>query len=282
MFEEIMEALEHTALETLQLLPLLFLTYLVMEYLEHRTGDHTREWIKKTGRLGPLPGAVLGLVPQCGFSAAAANLYAGRVISVGTLIAIFLSTSDEMIPILIARPEFVGEIWKILLLKAVIACMAGFAVDFFLRSKEDEHTHIHELCEHEHCNCEKGVVRSALVHTLKIALFIFVIAFVLHIVIHMVGEDTIASLILDRPLLGPILAGVVGLIPNCASSVIITQLYVEGAMCFGSMMAGLLVSAGVGILVLLRVNEDRKESLKILGILYLIGVVSGMILELLF
>lgn len=281
MFEEILEALEHTAVDTLKLLPLLFLTYLLMEYLEHRTGDRTQKMVQKTGKLGPLFGAAVGLIPQCGFSAAAANLYAGRVISMGTLLAIFLSTSDEMIPILLAQPGALSELWKILLLKVVIACIAGFMIDFLLRGKHEEHTHIHELCEHEHCNCEKGVVRSAFVHTLHIALYIFAISFVLHIVIHMVGEDSIAGLILNRPVLGPVLSGIVGLIPNCASSVVITQLYIEGAMGLGSMMAGLLVGAGVGILVLLRVNEDKKESLKIIGLLYAIGVVAGILLELL-
>lgn len=282
MLEFIIEIVEHSVIDTLKLIPFLFLTYLVMEYLEHKAGNHTEELVKKAGKLGPVIGALAGIVPQCGFSAAAANLYAGRVISLGTLIAIFLSTSDEMIPILIAQPGAVSTIGMVLGIKVLIAVVAGFVIDALMKDKEEEHHHIHEMCEHEHCNCEKGIFRSALSHTLHITLFIFLVTFVLTWVIHGVGEEALAGLILNRPVLGPVLAGIVGLIPNCAASVVITQLYVEGAIGVGSMIAGLLVGAGVGLMVLFRVNEDKKENLKILGLLYGIGVVSGIVLELIF
>lgn len=283
----LLHTLEHTLLEALKLLPFLFLTYLAMEYLEHKTGEKTKHMVKKAGKWGPVIGGIAGAVPQCGFSAAASNLYAGKVITLGTLMAIFLSTSDEMLPILISAKAPVEVIGGILAIKVAIGVAAGFVIDWVMsRGKKEcdhhhdhEHEHIHELCEHEHCNCEKGIFRSALKHTLQITFFIIVITFVLHLGIEMVGEDVLANLILNKPVLGPVLAGVVGLIPNCASSVVITQLYVEGAMSFGAMMAGLLVGSGVGVLVLFRVNPDRKESMKIIGLLYMIGVLAGILIE---
>ncbi len=264
-----------TLLDTLKLIPFLFLTYLAMEYLEHRTGDKVSNVVRKAGKLGPAIGSILGVVPQCGFSAAASNLYAGKVITLGTLIAIFLSTSDEMLPILISEQVSLSLIGKILLLKVCIGAAAGFLIDLFLRGKKEGHEHIHDLCEHDHCHCEKGIFRSALSHTAQITLFILIISFVLNTVLHFVGEDALAGLMLNRPVLGPVLAGLVGLIPNCASSVVITQLYLQGVINMGSMMAGLLVGSGVGLLVLFRVNPDKKENLKIVLLLYVIGVLAG-------
>ena len=267
-----------TLLDTLKLIPFLFLTYLAMEYLEHRTGDKVSNVVRKAGKLGPAIGSILGVVPQCGFSAAASNLYAGKVITLGTLIAIFLSTSDEMLPILISEQVSLSLIGKILLLKVCIGAAAGFLIDLFLRGKKEEHEHIHDLCEHDHCHCEKGIFRSALSHTAQITLFILIISFVLNTVLHFVGEDALAGLMLNRPVLGPVLAGLVGLIPNCASSVVITQLYLQGVINMGSMMAGLLVGSGVGLLVLFRVNPDKKENLKIVLLLYAIGVLAGIMI----
>ncbi len=282
--------LEHTLLEALKLLPFLFLTYLAMEFLEHKTGEKTKHIVKKAGKWGPVIGGIAGAVPQCGFSAAASNLYAGRVITLGTLIAIYLSTSDEMLPIMISAKAPMELIGGILLAKVIIGVIAGFVIDFVMSRKEEkqghdhehdhDHEHIHELCEHEHCNCEQGIVRSAIKHTLQITFFIILITFALHLALEFVGEDVLANLILNKPVLGPMLAGIVGLIPNCASSVVITQLYLEGAMGMGAMMAGLLVGSGVGLLVLFRVNHDKKENFKILGLLYGIGVVAGMVMDL--
>lgn len=262
-----------------KLLPFLFLTYLAMEYLEHYTGDKTRNLVRKAGKCGPLIGGMAGAVPQCGFSAAASNLYAGRVITLGTLISIYLSTSDEMLPILIAEKADVSLIGRILLAKVLIGAMAGFLIDLFYHDTHAEHEHIHEMCEHEHCHCEKGIFRSALSHTLQIIFFILVISFGLNLVLHFMGEEVLAGLILNRPVLGPVLAGLVGLIPNCASSVVITQLYLQGVIGVGSMMSGLLAGAGVGLLVLFRVNHRKWENLRITGLLYGIGVIVGIIIE---
>lgn len=276
-----LDVIVETLIDTLKLIPFLFLTYLAMEYLEHKTGEKTQKLIKKAGRFGPVLGGLLGIVPQCGFSTAGSNLYAGRVISLGTLIAIYLSTSDEMLPILISEQAPMGLILRLLFAKAAIGMAAGMAIDILLRRKDlEEHGHIHEICEHEHCHCEKGVFRSAVSHTAQITFFILLVTFGLNLILHFVGEETMSGLVLNRPLLGPVLAGIVGLIPNCAGSVVITQLFLQGAMSPGAAMAGLLTGSGVGMLVLFRVNHNRKENLKVLGLLYGIGVLAGIIIGL--
>ena len=280
---ELIHVIEHTLVDSLKLVPFLFLTYLVMEYLEHKAGDKMAKIVNKAGKWGPLAGGIAGAAPQCGFSAAASNLYAGRIISLGTLIAIYLSTSDEMLPIMISEKQPLELIMKILAAKVVIGVLAGFVIDLVFSSRrphKDSHEHIHEICAHENCRCEEGVLRSAVSHTLQITLFIILITFVLNLFLEFGGEDILERLVLDRPVLGPVLAGIVGLIPNCAASVAITQLYLSGALGVGSMMAGLLTGSGVGLLVLFRVNHNRKENFSILGLVYLIGVAAGVLIEL--
>jgi len=280
MLHLMLHAFEHALVDGLKLLPFLFVTYFAMEWLEHKAGDKVNKLVSGAGKWGPFAGGLLGVVPQCGFSAAASNLFAGRVITIGTLLAIYLSTSDEMLPILISQRVSVWLIIRILLIKIVIGVMAGFVIDQIFRSRQPEHGHIHEICEHEHCGCHKGILRSAMIHTFKIAFFILLIGFFLEFIFEVVGEESLSLLILNRPVLGPVLAGVVGLIPNCASSVAITELYLEGALGMGAMIAGLLVNAGVGLLVLFKVNHETKENLTILGLLYLIGVISGIVISL--
>lgn len=274
MFEVILDSF----IDIVKLLPFLFLTYLLLEYLEHKTGDKTQKLVKGAGKFGPIVGGIAGMLPQCGFSTAASNFYAGRVITMGTLISIYLSTSDEMLPVLISEHASIALIGKILLAKGVIGMVAGILIDLIFKRK-DEHEHIHELCEHDHCHCEKGIFRSALQHTLHIIVFIFAITLVLNLLIYYIGEDAIANLLLNKFILGPIIAGIVGLIPNCAASVVITQLYLRGAISVGSMMSGLLVGAGVGLLVLFKVNSDKKDNLKIVSLLYAIGVISGILID---
>lgn len=274
MLDAVLDAL----LDTVKLVPFLFLAYIIMEYLEHKTGEGTQKLIKRAGGFGPVIGGVLGIVPQCGFSAAASNLYAGRMITLGTLMAIYLSTSDEMLPILISEKAQADVILRILLAKAVIGCIAGVVTDLLLRKrKPEEQKTIHDVCERGHCHCEQGIFRSALSHTAKITLFIFLIGIILNIILYFAGDGALAGLILNHPIMGPALAGLVGLIPNCAGSVAITQLYLQGALEIGGAMAGLLTGSGVGLLVLFRVNPDRKESLKVLGLLYGIGVLAGIV-----
>lgn len=270
-----------TLLDTVKLIPFLLVTYLAMEYLEHKTGQKAQGLVRKAGRLGPVIGGALGVVPQCGFSAAASGLYAGRVITLGTLLAIYLSTSDEMLPILISEQAPAGTIALILLAKAAIGMIVGFVIDLVFSSRREEGHHIHEICEQGHCHCGEGsIFRSALVHTVQISGFILIITFLLNLLFFLVGEDVLAGLILNRKVLGPVLAGLVGLIPNCVGSVAITQLYMEGVIGTGAMLSGLLTGTGVGLLVLFRVNHDRKENLMILGLLYCIGVLVGIVVGL--
>lgn len=275
------EIIFDTFIDSIKLLPFLFLTYVGMELLEHSAGDRVKKVIEKSGSFGPLLGGILGVVPQCGFSAAASNLYAGRIITLGTLLAIFLSTSDEMLPILISEAVPLSAILNILMWKVFIAILAGFLVDLLYRKKEEgKEQKIHELCDHGHNHCEHGILRSALGHTLQIFTFLLLISFLLNCFMHYVGEEALSGLILNRPVIGVLLAGLVGLIPNCAASVLITKLYLQKAIGFGAMMAGLLVGAGVGILVLCRVNKDKKECVRIIALLYIIGAAAGILLEL--
>ncbi len=251
-----------------------------MELLEHKAGDKAKKAIQKSGAFGPVIGGILGIVPQCGFSAAASNLYAGRIITAGTLMAIFLSTSDEMLPILLSESVSLTVILKILTWKIGIAVLAGLLIDFIFRKKSVEENRIHQLCEQQHCHCEKGVFRSALKHSLQIFAFLLIISFILNCFMHYLGEDVLSGLLLNRSLMVVFLAGLIGLIPNCASSILITQLYLQNIISFGAMMAGLLAGAGIGILVLCRVNENKKECIRIIALLYLIGTAAGILLEL--
>lgn len=281
--ELFIEALEHALFDTLNLIPFLFVTYLAMEALEHRAGEASERAVKRAGAAGPAIGALLGVVPQCGFSAAAATLYAARVVTLGTLFAVFLSTSDEMLPILIAEQAPIELIGKVLGIKIVVGMIVGFGLDAVLRfmSRDgDRHMHIHELCEQEHCDCDDGVLKSALKHTLQVTVFIFLITFVLEVVIDSIGEEALAAWMSGNPALSVVAASLVGLIPNCAASVAITELYLEGALGAGALIGGLLVSAGVGLLVLFRTNRPMKDNFAITAGLLAVGVVVGGVLTL--
>ena len=280
--QEILEVLQDTAIDTIKLLPFLFITYLIMEYIEHKTSNKVKDVIKKSGKFGPLLGAIVGIFPQCGFSVSATNLYAGRVITLGTLISVYLATSDEMLPILLTEAVPAGTIFTILGIKLVLGIVAGFIIDFVIRmfrkeKVEEQEEKIEEICEHEHCHCEEGIVTSAIKHTLNITIFIFFITLVLNGIIAYIGEDTIAHFISKNVILGPIVAGLIGLIPNCASSVILTELFISNVISMPVLISGVAVNAGVGLLVLFK---NVKENIKIVGILYLIGVLAGIILEL--
>lgn len=278
-----LEIIEETLIDGIKLLPFLFITYIIMEYIEHKTSNKTKDIIKKSGKFGPFIGSVLGAVPQCGFSVVATNFYAARVITLGTLISVYLSTSDEMIPIFISEGASIIILLKILGIKILIGMIAGFVIDFVLRlrKKDSEEERIIDLCEKEHCHCEKGILKSALKHTINIFVFILIITFVINIIIHLVGEETIGNFVQSNVILGPVFGGIIGLIPNCASSVILTQLYLQNVIPVSTMISGLLVGAGVGLIVLFKMNKGIKQNLKITALLYTIGVLSGIIMQIL-
>ena len=271
-----LEIIEETLIDAVKLLPFLFITYLIMEYIEHKMGHKTKSAIKKSGKWGPIIGSILGVFPQCGFSVSATNLYAGRVITLGTLIAVYLSTSDEMLPIFISEAVSPVIILKILGIKLIIGMIAGVIIDLFVnliiknknkkivqQNEEDsEEDEIGHMCEEEHCHCnESGILKSAIHHTLSILVFIVLITFIINIVVYFVGEETIAGWILNKPVIGPVIASLIGLIPNCAASVIITNMYLENVISLGSMISGLLTGAGVGLAVLFKTNSKIKENI---------------------
>lgn len=272
-------------LDTIRLIPFLFLTYVVMEWLEHRTGSRTMAVIRKAGRAGPLCGGIAGVIPQCGFSTAAANLYSGGLITAGTLAAVFLSTSDEMLPVFLSEAVPLKKIVIILGIKMGLAIIGGFVLDFLyhrLIRREIRYKNIHTMCESEHCKCEEGIFSSAIRHTLHITLFIFIISLLLGALLESAGADVVRAAVLEIPVAGELLAALIGMIPNCAASVFITELYVEGLIGIGPMMAGLLAGAGVGSLVLCRMNKKHpKQNIGILLFVYLISVFFGIILDVL-
>ena len=334
--EMILDALLDAVLDTAKLIPFLFITYMGMEYLEHKAEKHTTGMLEKAGHFGPLIGAAVGILPQCGFSAAASSLFAGGVISVGTLIAVFLSTSDERLPIFISEGVHPATMLRILATKAILGLISGFLLDIFMR--HGRHTkapekHIHDLCVHEHCDCNEeeeeeelhtevahtheanaddhahrhvaeehhshehasahahaghhhhhqkgfmGIAMPALHHTIQITGFIFFITLIITLLVEGIGAEAIGHFLSGKPIVGVFLAGVVGLIPNCAASVSITQLYLMGILNAGQMMAGLLVGAGVGLLVLFRTNDHPNENLRITIMLYGLGVFWGLVIE---
>lgn len=279
MLDIILDALK----DSVKLIPFLFVTYLVMGILQHAASDRPQKLIQEAGRFGPLWGAVIGAFPQCGFSAAASYFYMGRVLTLGTLIAIYMSTSDEMLPILISEKVPAGTIGGILVAKIFIGMVSGFFIEFLFgwlaRRKKAPRSFTH--AEDECCHCAGGVLVEAVVHTLKVFCFVLVISLAIGCAIHFVGEENLRALFSNVPVLGEAAAGLVGLIPNCAASVVITQLYLDGIITAGPMMSGLLVSAGVGLLVLFKENHHLKENLMITALLYGSSVIWGVVIDVL-
>lgn len=273
-----------TVIDFVKLIPFLFVTYLVMEWIEHKSHDESQNLIKKSGAFGPAVGSLLGVIPQCGFSAAGSTLYAGRVISMGTLIAIYMSTSDEMLPVMISGAAPIADIAKILLVKVACGLVAGYIVDLiiFPTRKINVPVDIDDLCKDESCGCKEGghsILVPAIRHTFKTGFFIFIVSFVLNVTVGFAGQDAIANVFTNIPFVENMIAAVVGLIPNCAASVALTTLYMSGAISFSALISGLLSGAGVGLLVLFRVNNHQKENLRVLGILYGFAVVFGYIVS---
>lgn len=266
--------------ENLLLLPFLFPAYLVLEWVEAHAGGALGRKLGRVSQWGPFFGAAVGVVPQCGFSAAAASLYAGGVITAGTLVAVFLSTSDELIPVLLSKQMPVSFLCRLVGLKILFAVFAGFAVNAFLfcMGRCGPSPHVGELCAQSHCSCaeRKGIVVPALIHTLEIFVFLLVISGVIELVLHFCGgEEALKGCILNKPFVGELLGGVVGLIPNCAVSVACADLYVEGGMSAGALVASSLTGAGMGFLVLLRTHRHLRQNLAILAVVYVFGVVFG-------
>lgn len=271
------EIILDTILDSLKVLPFLFIAFLIIEFFEHKLSHKTENTIKKAGKFGPLIGSLLGALPQCGFSVLATNLYITRIISLGTLMAIYLSTSDEMLPILIAEKASLSSILLLVGLKVLIGLICGFIIDLIIR-KEEPKEHF-DICEHDHCDCEHGIFIPAIKHTLKTLIFIFIITFVLNFAFHYIGEDNIKHIFDKTNLFTPLIAALIGLIPNCGSSIVLTELYIANILPLSSALAGLLTNSGVALLVLFKSNKNIKENTKIVGILYLISIITGLLLK---
>ena len=276
------EVLLDGLIDTLKILPFLFLTYLFMEYVEHKASEKSLAFMKKSGSLGPLVGGALGALPQCAFSAVASNLYTGRVITVGTLIAVFLSTSDEMLPILIAGNIGVGKILLILAYKVGVGIFIGFAVDIIIRlaSKKKSEIDIDRICENDNCHCERGILYSSVHHTLKITLFIFAVTLAINSLIFFIGTESLSELGKSSFVLSHLIFAILGLVPGCAASVAISTLGAMGIISTGTMLAGLFPNAGVGIIILWRLNPSKKENLLIMLTLVVIGFAFGILADL--
>lgn len=271
------EIILDTIFDCLKILPFLFIAFLIIEFFEHKLSHKTEITIKKAGKFGPLIGSILGALPQCGFSVLATNLYITRIISLGTLIAIYLSTSDEMLPILIAEKAPLNNILLLVIIKIIIGLICGFFIDLIVR-KEEPKEHF-EICKHDHCDCEHGIILSSIKHTLKTLKFIFIITFVLNATFHYIGENNIKHIFDKTNFFTPFIAGLIGLIPNCGSSIILTELYISDILPLSSALAGLLANSGVALLILFKSNPDIKENIKIISILYLISVITGLLLK---
>ena len=284
MWELLLDCLLDSLKDCALMLPILFLAYLLMEFIEQRAGEKLNRVVAKVGVAGPALGGLLGAVPQCGFSGAIAGFYAAGIVTLGTLMSVFLSTSDEMLPILISSRIAPGEIAKILLFKVVGGIIAGFIIDGVLRlvkrQKVTDSEHIHDFCEQEHCECEENIWISALKHTAKVIVLIFIVTFVINFIFEKWGADFFRGIITNIPVLGEALMALIGLIPNCSASVLITELYVEGVVSAGQLIAGLMANAGVGLLVLFRLNKKLKENLMIVVLLYLCAVILGVLTSL--
>ena len=277
MFDSLMDAI----IDTLHLIPFLIVTFLVLEFIEHKLKKKSKKNLTKSKRFGPIIGALLGAFPQCGFSAVASNLFSSRVITMGTVVAIFLSTSDEMLPMMISEHTAIKELSLILIFKVIIGMIIGLIVDLII-NRNDEQEQVHELCDHDHCDCEHhGVIVSSLIHTLKITLFILVANLAINLLIFFIGEDTLSDILLNKNIFKYFIASLFGLIPNCASSVIITEVYLNGLITIGTLLSGLLTGSGIGILILFKQNKNLKENLTILSIIYTVGVVLGILVDIL-
>ena len=305
----LVDVIADSVLDTLELVPFLLVTYLAMEALEHSTEGRVQGIVARAGHAGPIVGALLGAIPQCGFSAMAATLFSGGVVTVGTLVAVILSTSDEMVPVFLAHQEPVGRLFSIMLLKVVVGIIVGLLLDAVLhavRHVGNPKPHIHDLCERARCHCEDeegeedalseqasgdathahhhghghwAIVRSAAVHTVQVTGFILLVTFLFGLLIEVMGGDELALLLGSHPVRATFLAALVGLIPNCGASVAITELYLDGVLGAGPMVAGLLASGGVGLLVLFRTNNNVRQNIAIMAFVYVVGVVVGLIVS---
>ena len=274
------EVILDTIIDSLKLIPFLLVAFLIIELLEHKLNNKTKHIITKSKKVGPIIGSLLGVIPQCGFSVMATNLYITRIITLGTLISIYLSTSDEMLIIMISKKVEISLILKILLIKIFFGIVYGLIIDKIINKKKKDKETNYELCDEEHCDCNHSILLSAIKHTLHITLFIFIITLIINTIFTLLGDNYLSKILLNNSILSPFITSLIGLIPNCAASVILTELYLNSTISLGALIGGLLTSSGSSLLVLIKNNKNQKENLSIILLLYALGVLSGIIIEL--
>lgn len=274
------EVILDTIVDSLKLIPFLLVAFLIIELLEHKLNNKTKNILTKSKKIGPIIGSLLGVIPQCGFSVMATNLYITRIITLGTLISIYLSTSDEMLIIMISEKVEISLILKILLIKIFFGIVYGLIIDKIINKKKKDKETNYELCDEEHCDCNHSILLSAIKHTLHITLFIFIITLIINTIFTLLGDNYLSKLLLNNSILSPFITSLIGLIPNCAASVILTELYLNSTISLGALIGGLLTSSGSSLLVLIKNNKNQKENLSIILLLYALGVLSGIIIEL--
>ena len=270
------EVIFDTFIDSVKLLPFLFITFLFLEYFEHKFSKRSVKLIKKSNKFGPFIGSILGIVPQCGFSVMATNLYITRIISLGTLFSVYLSTSDEMLPLLIAGKAPFLLILKILLFKFVLGMFYGYIIDLLLRKREKPR---YDICKDDSCDCEHNLFLASLKHTFNIFIFVLIFTFVINLIMEFLGMKYLETIFLKNNIFGSFITGLIGLIPNCASSIVLTELFLNNAISFGSLIGGLLPASGVALLVLFKENKSKRESISIIGLLYFLGVLTGIIID---
>ena len=273
------EIIKESILDTLKLIPFIFIAFLIIELIEHKLTNKNKKILSKSKKYGVILGSLLGVIPQCGFSVMATNLYITKIISLGTLISIYLSTSDEMLPILLSHKVSPNIIITILLIKVLFAIVYGILIDIILSKKKNNTKENYQICEEEHCDCKHGILKSSIKHTISITLFILFANFAITTIFTYIGEDFLSKIFLKDTIFGPIVTSLIGLIPNCGASVILTELYLNNAINLPSLISGLLTGSGTPIIVLFKRNQKIKETIFILVLLYILGTISGIIIE---
>ena len=275
MSDSIIDAL----IDTIKIIPYLFVAFLILEFLEHKLSHKNEAFLRKNKKYGPIIGGILGGLPQCGFSTMASSLFSSKVITMGTVVAVFLSTSDEMLPIMVSESVSITSILTIIGFKVLIGIVVGLVVDFIFKKKYEKE-HIHDLCSRDHCDCEHdGLFKSSLKHTIKIAFFILIANIFINLIIFLIGEEVLKQFLEGGNIFTYFISSLIGLIPNCASSVIITELYLSNLISIGTLFSGLLTGSGIGLLLLFKNNDNKLENFTILGIVYFIGVFVGLLVD---
>lgn len=281
MHEFLHDVIIHSLTETIMIIPFLFVVYILIEYIEKNSSSRIQYALSHSGAYSPIVGAGLGAIPQCGISAIIANLFSNGMITIGTVVAVFLATSDEMIPILLSSGIPALTVIRIVVYKVGVAMFAGITIDVFYRliTKHKPCATVNDCCDGS-CHCEQhGIIHGALHHTLSVGGFILLCNLIVNLLLFFIGKETLSYIVSSVPIIGHIISALCGLIPNCAISVVLSTLYAEGVISIGIMLSGLFTGAGVGMLVLLKTHKCKKEVLMTLVLTVISGLIFGLVAD---